>query len=354
MKTQLKKIVLKIELVIIRFILPISWPLISKILKQIAKTSVYVKPRPKIYKQATIIISTKKRPKKRSLNYDELAKNWAIHSLKIPNVQFRSDSLLNDADIFIFTNEWFKSNKQHLYFFLPTIILAKRIKKAGKPIWVLVGDTYNLKIIIPASILVALCGGSIILQQNTTLDGKRFGLTHPTGSVFWLFTPDNLGSFKSNVKWTLRPRIMIVSASGDMNRIKFINDNQIHFKNLNYRVIEAKHQFKWNEYCDLLKQSRINLSLSTLQSHVIDQNYLIKNKLSKFTVTNRVWEGFCSGALVITNDNPILRSYGLFPSIHFLDISEMEKSKFDLPNESTLARIAKTGQKKFFTSVLQF
>jgi len=353
MKKILMKTVQIYEQIIIRYTLPILWPLISKILRGVSKKTIFIEPKSYIFNEVVVFTNSNARPKKRSLNYDILAKNWARNSLKISKVHVKSQLQEHSPDTYILTNEWFKSKKQHLYFFIPAIHLALRIRKKKKPVWILIGDTYNLKIVIPASILVALCGGSIVLQQNTKVDGEKFGIVHVSGPHFWLFTSANLDDFKSDIRWEMRKKILVIAASGDLNRLKFLEKNRDKLETLNYDIIETKHQYNWQQYRKILKDSRVNINSSLLQEHVIRQNYWIKRKLSKFTVTNRVWEGFCSGALVLTDDNPVLQFYGFKPNKHFLDLEEIEKSNFDLPDELTSARIAESGRKKFMLDVVK-
>lgn len=333
-------------------ILPVLWPSISSFLHTIAKRSVFIEPRVGVVDKALILSPKKSNIRKKSLNYNLLAANWASCSLDIPEIQYLTELSSYKGEALIITNDWFKSTKQHLYFFIPAIVLACRIRKKRGFVWVLIGDTCNLKIVIPASILVSICGGAVVLQQNTQAEGANFGIPHVSGPHFWYITSINLDDFYSNKTLLLRPKRLIVGVSGDELREDIFKQVKKSLVNSDYELIPTRHQYDWPQYMDLLKSARVNIASSLIPSRVKKQNKFIERRLPEFVITNRIWEGFCSGAVVITQKNLILDCYGLKAGVHYLDLGELESMNFKLPIDAELQKIASEGQTKFIKDVV--
>jgi hypothetical protein len=337
---------------ICNFILPLLWPVVSFFLNRAANKTSFIEPKFAAVDTALVLSTRIRNTRKRSLDYNLLALNWAIATLNIPNVQYLTKFSSYKGEALIITNDWFKSYRQHLYFFLPTLILAYRIRKKKGFVWVLMGDTCNLKISVASSILVSFCGGAIVLQQNTQVEGSNFGLPHVSGPNFWYITPLNFQDFYSNQALLLRSKKIIVGVSGDKSRGHIFKQVEKYLVDSGYELIATNHQYEWPQYLELLKNTRINIASSLLQSQVKKQNKFIQKMLPKFTVTNRVWEGFCSGAVVVTQKNSILDHYGFKAGLHYLDIEELELKKFTLPSEVDLQKIASEGQVKFLKNVI--
>ena len=79
-------------------------------------------------------------------------------------------------------------------------------------------DTYRLETLIAASILVAKCGGAIVLQQNTKEEASRFGIPFPSGPHVWLLNLGNVSLFQSYTNWKKRKKTIIFGVSGDEKR----------------------------------------------------------------------------------------------------------------------------------------
>ena len=73
--------------------------------------------------------------------------------------------------------------------------------------------------------------------------------------------------------------------------------------------------------------------------------------LPNFVATHRIWEGFCSGSVVITNKNSILDSLGFKPKYHYIDLDEMLDNNFKLPIDQELYQISTAGNKLFMSLI---
>jgi len=93
------------------------------------------------------------------------------------------------------------------------------------------------------------------------------------------------------------------------------------------------------------------VTLSLRQSAVEKRLRFLKNRASAFTVSSRVFEGFCSGSVVVTNVNPVLSSVGFESGVHYLDVSLLQNSTFSLQNKVFLKSIANAGNDLFLSII---
>lgn len=278
-------------------------------------------------------------------------KSWAENSLNIKTVSTSTDSKRIDSEIVIITGDWFKQVKPHLKFFIPAFRLAKEIQKQNKPIWFMVGDTYNLHLIISASILVANCGGSIILQQNTREEALKFGIPFPSGPHIWLLNPGNLYLFSSDIPWNSRSNQILFAVTGDEKRRLFYEKIHKTFLKHGWEVIPGYRQYDWPSYRELMKHTKLNLTLSLRQSAVDKRLRFLRERSSEFFVSSRIFEGFCAGNVVITNVNPILEKLGFTENTHYLDVNLFYQDNFQMPSEEALQSIAQAGSDLFMNIV---
>jgi|688.fasta_scaffold277231_2 hypothetical protein len=354
----------RVEYFVIRYLLTISWPLFVKYFAYKANKSELVVPKANRFKSATILCDSPESPeiqiskawRKRgvitnsshfSLIHLKAAKSWAESTLKIDNVQFSSDLDSIRSDVLIITGDWLKSKNAHLKFFIPVFKAARKLKSGNIPVWFMQGDTYRLETIIPASILVANCGGAVVLQQSTKNEASKFGIPFPFGPHIWTLNPGNQKMFRSNINWRNREQIIIMAASGDNRRQELYNEFADQLKSAGWKVLATKQQYSWEDYKLVNKKSKVNVNTSLLQEVVVERLGLVRDRASKYTVTHRVFEGFCSGAVIVTNSNPILLELGFKVNEHYLDLDQLILNGFKLPSERVLEKVARAGNLRF-------
>lgn len=339
----------RFEYLIISNVLPISWVIFEKYFKHISRKASFIPPAKHVFNSATIYIHDPdaKIPKQHSLLPSKSAKAWAKSTLKIEHVKSTSNLSNIDSDVVILTGDWVKSTKPHLKFFFPAFKFARIIKKQHIPVWFLAGDTYNLHLTISASILVSRCGGSIVLQQNTKREALAFGIPFPSGPHLWLLNPENTFLFDSEIEWKDREPIILFAATGDDKRRQFLEQTKQFLTDLGWKVVPGNQQFDWITYRDVNKQAKINITLSLRQSAVDKRLRFLKTRASEYMVSSRVFEGFCSGSLVITNPNPVLSELGFEPGKHYLDVVEVQTFDKLLPTNKRLSEIANAGTMLF-------
>jgi len=343
----------RFEYVLISIVLPISWIVFEKYFNYASRKNYFLPPVKNRFKSATIYVHDTNFtiPAQHSLLALKSAASWARSTLKIKDVKISSNPKDIKAEVVIITGDWFKSTKPHLKLFIPAFSLARKIKKQNLPIWFLAGDTYNLHLTIAASILVSRCGGSVVLQQNTRTEALAFGIPFPSGPHVWLFSPDNIYLFQSEVKWEDREKLILFAATGDDKRRNFLEQSKDYLTSIGWEVVPGNQQFDWVSYRDLNKKTSINVILSLRQSAVEKRLRFLKNRASEFTVSSRVFEGFCSGSVVVTNVNPVLSELGFESGLHYLDVNLMQNLNFSLPNNDLLKNIANSGNQLFLSII---
>jgi len=349
----IKKIIDKYEYLIISIILPLAWPAVAKYCKLISKDKKFIPPLQNYFSSARILDGTTPplSPVHQAIAPLQSAKSWAENTLKISNVEVVFDLKDKHADVVIIGGEWFKSTKPHYKFFVPAFKLATKLYRQKLPVWFLLMDTYRLEVLIAASILVAKCGGAIVLQQNTKEEAIKFGIPFPSGPHIWLLNLGNVSLFQSYTNWINRKKTIIFGVSGDEKREvlfkKFQNSSNLH----DWEVIPTNHQLNFDSYRELTKQARISV-ITNNRSFATDKRIrFLRKHASDYVVGSRIFEGFCAGCLVVTNTCPTLTKLGFKPNIHYLDCDLWERENFVFPNDETLDKIADQGRKLFFKLV---
>ena len=335
---------------IINKILPTIWPSLSKQLRYISKSKSLIIPSGSRFKSANVLVG-RSRDEVRGLDLTNATIQWARYNLEIADVSVSRELLKQKKDVVIVTHDWLKFKAGHHKLFLNIFLMSIRIRIRKQPVWILLGDAFNLQWTIAASILVSMCGGAIILQSNTSKEALDFGLVFPVGPVLWTLNSYNFRQFYSKVDWFKRTRVAVFSKSGDGIRADIYNNYGKFLSEQEYKVEATEHQLSWSDYQELIKSSRLIINTSLLQDSVKNRNKKISHMLPNFVLTHRIWEGFCSGCVVITNKNSILDSLGFRPKYHYVDLDEMLGSNFKLPSDDELHKISSAGGKLFMSLI---
>ncbi len=349
----IQELINRYEYFIISFILPFIWPAVAKYCKSISKEKRFIPPHENHFDSAKILVGTTipHIPIKHAIIPLWSAKSWAENTLKVPSVEIAFNLKNVNTDVVIIGGEWFKSTKPHYKFFIPAFKLANELSKKKLPVWFMLMDTYRLETLIAASILVAKCGGAIILQQNTKQEATKFGIPFPSGPHIWLLNRGNVSLFHSDTNWQNRKKTMIFGISGDENREKLFSKLKNSSNLIDWEIIPTSHQFSFNAYRELTKQAKVSVITNTRQYAINKRIRFLRKYASNYLVGSRIFEGFCAGCLVITNTCPTLTELGFKPGIHFLDCDLWESENFLIPDEKTLNEIANKGKQLFFSLV---
>ncbi len=343
----------RFEFFIISIILPFCWLVLEYFFHRQTRQARYIPPVSNRFKSATLLLGSneEKIQSIHTLLPRKSVVDWARANLKIDKINVTTSPKNIESEIVIITGDWFNYHKPHLKFFLPAILTARQIFKQKLPVWFMLGDTYNLHPLIAASIIVSKCGGAIILQQNTCEEAAKFGIPFPSGPNIWLINAGNVALFTSNKPWEERKNLVLFGVSGDDKRQNLFNAVNQEIVGRGWDVIPTYRQYDWDAYRELHANAKINIILSLRQSAVDVRLRFLRKRSSQFMVSSRVFEGFCSGNLVITNPCPVLSKLGFESGVHYLNIDTYVKNKFDLPPDDVLKSIAQAGQANFFSAI---
>lgn len=275
-------------------------------------------------------------------------KNWLESKLNFANVYLTTNLSYGDYDVTVISPEWIRDQRLHLKLFFPVFKLSIKLRKLGKPVWVFIGDIYKIEYLIPASIIVYLCGGSIPLMSISVSEAKKFGIPLPSGPHIIQLNPKNIHLFKSNIAWGKRNKVVLFG-SGSEKREDIYSKFHNNLEKLGWETIIARRQYDWHEYRELVKNSQVLICASTLVEGAAKRlryKFLQKN-LAKYAITHRIWEGFCGGLLVITNGTPVLTELGFVEDIHYINIQKFIDMKGNLPPSPEMSKIASAGRNLF-------
>jgi hypothetical protein len=344
----------KFEYFIVSVILPLFWPICSRLCTWLSKSKTFIPPAKDLFSTATILtdILQVNFPSNRVMYFPHDLSNWANSKLGIRNINFSTDVKQVSSGVVIITPDWIKKQKSHLKFFVPILSTAFRLRRKKIPVWVVIGDVYKIEYLIPAVILVAMCGGSLPCNSITPEEAKNFGIPFPSGPHIIQLSPKNVNLFKSEIHWESRKNLVLF-AGGSLKREQIYSKYHNELEKSGWTTIIPRRNFNWEEYRNLNKETKVLIASSTLiEIASIRLRYkFLKNKVSKYAITHRIWEGFCSGSLVVTNTTPVLEKLGFKRDLHFLDIDTCLGSNIKLPNQKVMADIAKSGNRLFLELV---
>lgn len=283
-------------------------------------------------------------------NFADGLKEWIDRKVK-PQSVASVESLEEIANIakpsiLIISYDWMKEGFLGSGFSFSIFKIAYIAKKNNHKIWIMMADSFDQRFVIPASFLVAFCGGCTVMIQNTKAEAKKFGLVYPSDPQLWSYSMSTINQFLDAKRLTERKKIAVVALSGERRRIAMMNN----FKEIlilrGWMVKSTAHSLDWGAYITLIKSSQI--TATTCWLHKIHINGSIKNRsrLPGTSLTGRVLEGFASRSAVFTTPSSVLDFLGFKAGTHYVVIpNEFEKEllEFTIPDTCELESIGKAG-----------
>jgi len=251
----------------------------------------------------------------------------------------------NSHTVVVVTHDWLWGGKTWKSFFKSIRSLAREAQKKDMPVWVMIGDVYDHEFVIPAALLVALCGGATILLPNTVEEGKLFGLIFPSGPHIWIMPPRILKRFEESIVWTDREKRILVAQSGESRRVDFMKVIGNQLSRNGWLVQGTEGTDSYDSYIKIMKNSQVVVTTCWVQQYYILGSKRTRARISPNTLTGRALEGFAAGATVVTNSNAVFDSLGFMPGEHFVELWDENESenRINLPTEAELEQIARAG-----------
>ena len=337
--------------------MPHAWANCRVILKFISKFSTPYSPDSHAPKNFIILVGEEKSKDRRTLvgaNLTDGVVDWI--NRKFRPINFTVVDSLDEVEVVIpetvlvITYDWLLSGPLASGFRFDIAKIAFSARVRNLKIWVILGDTFDQRHLIPASLLVAICGGATILASNTVEEGEKFGLIFPSGPHLWVYSDANLLEFRSAIPFQERQRLVVLAGSGEIRRINLMNLYSNFLEHTNWIIKSTNHSLSWADYMSVIKNSQMTITTCWLQQSHVTGSTNNKNRLPLNIVTGRVWEGFASGSVLVTNTNSVFDAYGFEPGKHYLVLEESpsEIHKVFLHTSRELETIAKLGQDHFF------
>ena len=258
-----------------------------------------------------------------------------------------------NAEIIFITYDWllyFVRNNNLISAIIRSTILSFRLKNSYKFIYIAIPDTYYLPINIVSQLLLLNNNGIMLLMQNLVEEANKYGLIKTSNKYIWTWPKKRQHEWNKLINWDNKKNQIIIASTGGCNKRKhYASQLSKIFKSVGFDIIESNLKYNWNDYIHLINISKIIFTTCWLQDGFkVGPNYYRTN-LSEYTITGRVWEGFYSGSLVITNNNPILNYYGFYPNTHFLDLEKLQMINLMNLSDVSMSTIAKNAQENFIS-----
>lgn len=333
---------------------PYLWPAISSVLYFFSKRKEFIPPGTEGLGSAVILVhnlNEGERVGDWGIDLTDAVENWLSQSLGFENTivvdSLKKAPQFDSHTVLVVSFDWLFSGRRWRGFFKEIRELALEARVRKLPVWVMLADVYDQGSIIPASILVSLCGGAIILQPNTAAEAELFGIIFPSGPHIWTMPPKNLKQFESKTAWIERERIVLLPSGGEVRRSVFMDKVASRMSALGWRIQSTNKTFTWSQYVHVVKHSKILITTCWLQEQFLVGSKKTRRRMPVNTVTHRVWEGFAAGCAVITNSNAVLDELGFIAGVHYVELWTNNElgGDFLLPTDFELEKIAIAGQK---------
>ena len=276
---------------------------------------------------------------------------WLEEVKRIQNVSLVSDvkkiNTDNKTSVAVFSYDWISKEGIWKIFCYEIWRTGFHLRSKKIPAWVFVADVFAQEHAFPISLLVALSGGAIIVQPNTSEEAELFGLVHPVGPIIWTITPSILHQYSSDTTWANRGKVALIANSGETRRFNAMLSLRNKLEIEGFGIQTSNHQLDWLGYLNVLGKVQVVATTNWVQAeHKIGPKKL-KRRISEFNVTHRVWDGFAAGSVVITNNCLTLQALGILPGVHFIELDEIILNHSQIPETKILSEIAHNGHTRF-------
>lgn len=288
------------------------------------------------------------------------AKNWIEDLFELQTTRISTFYIARSKkrSVLLITYDWLSSfvdSKNILQVIFGALRVAIILKKNYKHTWVVLPDSYYLKVNLLVKILEIVSSNlSIFVLQNTRRELMSYGFKNIISPAFWTWPKNQQETWATNDEWHQRDRKVLIAASGGCKKRLLFGKKYIAiFQKQKYKIIETNFSLSWNDYVKEVKSARYIFTTCYLQEAYITNSEAYNSRISKYTVTGRALEALYAGAVLLTNNNKILNEMGFFPNVHFIDIDELELANIqqshieNLFNENTASKIARNGKKQF-------
>jgi len=336
----------------IRFvIIPYLWPLISSVLNRISKFSHKVDPYSQDFDQAVFLRSDSLKGKIIGVDLTSAARDWISCTLRLEIFsEINSSSDLSGdfkEKILAIDYEWIYSIHEKPFMLFKIAKLSFKARRLKMPVWIFLGDSFAVRYLPATCFLVAFCGGSVILQPNTMAEGEEFGIVFPTGPFLWTMSEKNVTTFYSDLKITDRPKVVVLAGTGEVRRMRYMRKLATRLKEIGWDSIFSDGKLSWEDYVKQSKNTSAVATTNWMHKIHVRGTKKTRSKIATSTTTHRVWEGFASGTMVMTQRTKVLDYFGFIPGRHYFELwSEVDlDTQISFVGESQISSIASSGQK---------
>jgi hypothetical protein len=189
------------------------------------------------------------------------------------------------------------------------------------PVFVMLADTFWIRVVYVANFLTVLTRGCAIVLQNSESEARKYGLKNASAPHFWTWTESKRGEWQSSLAWTDRPQLALVAAT-DSKRVALLPEIQAKLLELNLQTVATDHSLSWTDYVQLAKSARLVVTTHELQDwfKVVPSPWY-RRRLPTHLITGRIWEAFATSSTLVTEDSELIRSFGFLPGVHFIELS---------------------------------
>lgn len=283
-------------------------------------------------------------------------RSWCSETLGFESIlEARNPSDLNsenwqDLSAVVVSYDWLASairDKKRAIRSLQLILASWRHRV---PVFVMLADTFWIRVAYVANFLTVLTRGSAIVLQNSESEARKYGLRNASAPHFWTWTESKREEWQSSLAWADRPPLALVSAT-DSKRVAILPEIQARLEELNLQTVATDHSLSWTEYVQLAKSARLVVTTHELQDwfKVVPSPWY-RRRLPTHLITGRIWEAFATSSTLITEDSELIRNFGFVPGEHFIELSRFTDKRISCDPAETFEnfeRVARAGHSHF-------
>lgn len=245
--------------------------------------------------------------------------------------------------------EWFvyQTGRQESGGYVKNVMaLARAVKRAGIRPLLVAPDTYLWALNLGYGLISSAGKGPVLVLQNTASEAQKLGIPNAIESVYWNWPDHRVAMWAPRVEWSIRRNRAVLPATGEPKRLDVAAKSAKVFVEHGWDCEDSGGR-PWSEYVSLVRESKILLTTSYIPDGALSST--LEMWRPDGTVTGRVWDGFASGCLVITNTTSAIVHLGFFPGVHFWDLDRFLNSPKGLldRHDTELQGIAERGHQLF-------
>ena len=194
-------------------------------------------------------------------------------------------------------------------------------------------------------VLLSGCSrGVMIAQANTPSEACESGLRNVRGPLLFGWHSGLVSQFQLSGDLKRDTLAVLAGTGGDSSRGERMHALGRRLAMLGYEVVFTRGELTRDEYVQMIGSAAVVATTAGIET-----DSRVRQSVPATTTTQRVWEGFAAGSLVITDQTQVLDVLGFEEGTHYVSLDSVMTGAAEslLLERSAVKHIGHVGQKHF-------